>query len=48
MSPASSTTPAATLVPPMSTPMLSNGTDEVLAMLRRVAVPKVVSLRPVS
>jgi hypothetical protein len=35
-------------VPPMSTPMLSNGTGEIRAMLRRVGVPKVVSLRPSS
>jgi hypothetical protein len=28
--------------------MLSNGTGEVRATLRRVAVPKVVSLRPFS
>jgi hypothetical protein len=28
--------------------MLSNGTGEIRAMLRRVAIPKVVSLQPSS
>jgi hypothetical protein len=33
------------LVPPMSTPIASGGSAAILAMLRRVVVPRAVSLR---